>query len=145
MKREDSMQSTSLWLRLIVIAAVSLPATSYAIQGEATKPVLVEVRSGGDDGLTLRFRDSLENAFRSSRDFSLNASNTPATLVITIPQHVNWKQAGKRTRVLYVVEFTSSENQSLGIRKGSCWDDRLEQCAAQVVRDAQVMVRKLHD
>ena len=137
------MQSLSLWLRLIVIAAGFSTVTSYAIQG-AAKPILVDVRSGGDDGLTLRLRDALENKFRSSRDFSLNVNNSPATLVITIPTHVRWKQAGKRTRVLYTVEFASYEKQALGIRKGSCWDDRLEQCATQVVRDAQVIVSKIH-
>src|SRR5579859_303387 len=138
------MQSPSLWLRLILIAAAFMPATSYAIQW-AAKPILVDVRFGGDDGLTLRLRDALENKFRSSRDFSLNVSNSPAMLVITIPTHVSWKQAGKRTRVFYTVEFASSENQSLGVRKGSCWDDSLDQCAAQVVRDAQVMRRKLNN
>jgi hypothetical protein len=109
-----------------------------SIQGASGKPV--EVWGGGDDELTVRLRDALKDAFRSSSDFHLSSGERPGTLVITLPSNVGWKPVGGRTQVLYTAGF-ASEGQNLGGSKGSCWDDALAKCAAQIVKDAQIAAR----
>jgi hypothetical protein len=108
------------------------------------KLTLVEVWSGGDDGLTTKLRDTLENAFKSSPDFRLSAGKQPGTLTVTIPSHLEWKLVGNRTQVFYTVEFTSADNQHLGSSAGSCWEDALSKCASRIVKDAKIAARKIH-
>ena len=107
-------------------------------EGASGKPKqLVEVWGGGDDALTVRLRDALKEAFGSSADFHLSSGERPGTLVITLPSNVGWKLVGGRTQVLYTADF-ASEGQNLGGSKGSCWDDALAKCAAQIVKDAKI-------
>lgn len=106
-------------------------------------PIPIEVWRGGDDGLTLRLADALENAFKASPHFILSSGRKKGTLVVRIPTHVGWKQIGKRTRVLYNVEFASADDQNVGGSTGSCWEDALTQCAAEVVNKAGIAARVL--
>ncbi len=106
-------------------------------------PTLVEVWCVGDDVLTSRFRNTLEDTFNSSPDFSLSSGKKPRTLIVTIPTNVHWKQIGRRTKVFYTVEFTSSENQRIVTRNGTCWDDTLMKCAARIVKEAKTAATKL--
>jgi len=134
---------TSLWIRWSVIIAVLLVVQSAA-EAASTKPTLVEVWSGGDDSLTTGLRNVLENEFKSSSDFVLSSGKKPGTLIVTIPTHVEWKRAGKRTKVFYTVKFTSVDNQPLGISNGTCWDDGLTKCADKIIKDATAVARKVH-
>ncbi len=137
------MQMTSIWIRWSVTIAVLLVLQTTA--GTAsTKPTFVEVWSGGDDSLTTGLRNVLENAFKSSPNFALSNGKKPGTLIATIPTHVEWKRAGKRTKVFYTVEFTSVDNQHLGVSKGSCWDDAMAKCANKIVKDATAVAHKVH-
>ena len=77
------MQMTSRWMCSAVITLVSLFA--QALGAESARATLVEVWCGGDDGLTLRLRDALENAFKSSPAFALSTGKKPGTLIVTIP------------------------------------------------------------
>ena len=104
-------------------------------------PIPVEVWRGGDDGLTLRLADALENAFTASPYFILSSGRKKGTLVVKIPTHVGCRQIGKRTRVLYKVEFAAADDQNVGGSAGSCWEDAITQCAAQVVKDAKTAAR----
>lgn len=108
------------------------------------KLTLVEVWCRGDDGLTLKLRDTLETALKSSSEFHLSSGKKPGTLIITIPLHVGWQVVGNRTQVLYSVEFASTENQDLGSGTGSCWEDALSKCARKIVKDAKITARKIH-
>jgi hypothetical protein len=51
---------------------------------------------------------------KATSEFRLSSGKKLGTLIVTIPTHVGWKQAGQRTKVSYVVEFTSIDNQALG-------------------------------
>ena len=113
-----------------------------SIERASGKPV--EVWGGADDGLTIRLRDALKDALRSSADFHLSRGKEPGTLVITLPSNVGWKLVGGRTQVLYILEFASPDGQDLGKSMGSCWDDALTKCAAQIVKDAKITVAKVH-
>jgi len=128
-----------------MIITVLLYAT-YAMELAPTKqtPKLVEVWCSGDDGLTVRLRDAIENAFESSSDFRLSNGKKPGTLVVTIPTNVDWKKVGRRTRVLYNVEFASVDNQKVGTSRGACWDNRLANCASRILNDAKTAARKIH-
>ena len=65
-------------------------------------------------------------------------------MVVTIPGNVEWKQVGKRVQVLYTVEFASVDNRNIGVKTGSCWDDKLAQCAAQIVDYAKMAAHRIH-
>jgi len=137
------MQMTSLWTRLRAIVAGSLIVTACAMEAVAVEPTLVEVWCGGDDGLTIRLRDALENAFKSSPRFSLSFGKKPKTLIVSIPTNVEWNKVGKKTQVLYTVEFSLADNQKIGTSTGSCWDNAFAKCAAQIVKDAETAARKV--
>lgn len=109
----------------------------WSIVASASQPTFVEVWHGGDDGLTLRLVDKLEDLFQSSSEFVLSSGKKPETIVVTIPTHVQWKKIGRRIKVTYDVEFTSPDNQRIGSSSGSCWENRLKQCAVYIVQDTK--------
>lgn len=137
------MNNRMSWNRFFVILAVLL-VVQFKVEAASNKPTFVEVWCGGDDGLTIRLRDVLENVFEASSDFVLSWGNKPGTLIVTIPTHVGWKEDGKRTRVFYNVVFTTVDDRPLGSYKGSCWDDAMKKCAYKIVKDAKVAARKIH-
>lgn len=141
---KDRMQIIFRWTRLFGVVAVLLGVVMSEIHAASAEPILVEVWSGGDDGLTSRLRDALENAFKSSPDFALSSGKKPGTLVVTIPTNVGWRSIGKRTQVRYTVELSSAENRRIRTSTGSCWDDGLAKCAAQIVSDARTAMHKTH-
>ncbi len=64
--------------------------------------------------------------------------------MVTIPTRVKWKTtSGGRTRVTYKVEFSSINDEKIGTSTGSCWDDSLEKCAAQIVKHAKIAANEL--
>jgi hypothetical protein len=130
-------------MRWSVILAVLL-VLQFAAEASSTKRTLVEVWCGGDDTLTRGLRNALEDTFKLSSDFVLSSGKKSGTLIVTIPTHVEWKEAGKRTKVFYTVEFTSVDNQPLGSSKGSCWDDAMMKCTNNIVKKARVAARKVH-
>ena len=136
------MQVNSLWIRASVIV-IGLLVSQCAMEAASTKPTLIEVWCGGDDGLTIRLKDALEAAFKSTSDFRLSSGKKLGTLIVTIPTHVGWKQAGQRTKVSYAVEFTSIDNRALGTSTGSCWDDALAKCTRKIVNDARLATHKV--
>src|SRR6185503_8390719 len=77
-------------------------------------PWPIEVWRGGDDGLTSRFADAVEDALRSSPAFVTDHGKEPRTLVLTIPTNLRWKEVGSRTRVSYEIVLTDAEGRRLG-------------------------------
>ena len=108
------------------------------------KVTLVEVWCVGDDGLTTKLRNRLENGFKSSSDFQLSVGKKPGTLIVTIPTNVGWKVVDGRTQVLFTVEFATVDNQHLGTREGSCWEDALSECTNEIVKTAKTAAHKIH-
>jgi hypothetical protein len=103
----------------------------------------VAIWRAGDDGLTLRFADALQAAFRASPRFSEGQSKEPGTLIVTIADHLGWKEVGNRTRASYKVTYSDFSKRPLGSVGGTCWDDELDQCAAKVVKQAEKAARAL--
>ena len=63
-----------------------LALAEFSMEAGSAKPMLVQVWCGGDDGLTLRLRDAVENAFKASSAFALSSGKRPGTLIVTITQ-----------------------------------------------------------
>lgn len=122
-------------LLMLGSAAVSACATSPS----RGRPTPVEVWRGGDDGLTVRFADALEAAFRAAPEFSLSTGKAPGTLIVTISSNVTSKQDQGRSEVSYSVQFTSVESQVLGSSNGTCREGRLQECAAHVLTDLKTI------
>jgi hypothetical protein len=123
----------------------SLGMAICAPQSANSQATPVEVQRVGDDALTSRLRDALEDALKNSGDFMLSDGKKPGTLIVKIPNHVSWKNgSGGRTHVLYKVEFATVDAGVIGRVTGSCWEDSLSKCAARVIIAARNAVRKLH-
>jgi hypothetical protein len=138
------MQLTSIGKLFLAVIALNSVAQMCVANDDSTLRTLVEVRRNGDDGLTNRLGDALEEAFRRSPDFTLSFKENQDTLIVTIPKNVDWKLVGERTKLLSKVEFSSSENdQILGISTVTCWDDMLTKCANKAVKDAKGAARKI--
>lgn len=130
--------------KILALIALQLLTSSCSARNASRRPTLVEVWRGGDDGLTVRLADAIEDAFRRSPAFTLSSGRKAHTLIVTIPSNVGWKQVGNRTRVLYTVNFSSDTAQNLGASSGACWDDSLATCASQVIKHANSAAGKIH-
>jgi hypothetical protein len=122
------MPMTQLQKLLVAAEFSALLSTCSASYG-SRPPTLVEVWRGGDDALTTKFADAIERGFSQSSAFTPSTGRKPHTLIVTIPTNVTWKQVRNRTQVLYTVNFSSDDSQSLGTSSGACW--------AHVIKDAK--------
>jgi len=105
----------------------------------------VEFWHVGDDGLSERLAEEVDRAFLRSPDFKPSNGRKPGTLIVHIPTNVDWRRIGNRLQVLYVVEFSSTNGQKLGVHKGSCWENQLAECADRIVKDSKSAARKMRD
>jgi hypothetical protein len=126
---------------------VLLAASICEAASPPSRQVPVEIRRGGDDGLTARFADELEKAFLAAPDFSLSAANTPGALIVKIPTNLSWRQIGHRTRVYFEVDFSGAGRGILDFEGvlGEWWADRFRPCAAEVVTAARSYLRRKGD
>jgi hypothetical protein len=134
------MNSISLIFLLVVFTSALCPNSAPPPEQTRTP---VEVWCGGDDGLTTGVCQAVVEAFNSSPDFELSSGDMPGSLVVTIPTNVDWKEIGKRTRVMYKVEFTSTDDRKLATRKGTCWEGEFGTCANQVIKYARTELSRL--
>jgi hypothetical protein len=130
----------------VCLAIAAALIGSFSVRAIAADPParrVIDLWVVGDDGLTLRLRDALEEAFQAAPDFTLKGESDPQTLVVTIPKNVDWRKESGRTRVLFSVNFTSVDNRRLGSLRGSCWEDELATCAAQIIKNARAAAKKI--
>lgn len=110
----------------------------------ASPPLRVELRSVGDDGLSVRFRDALEAAVRDDHRFTLAlADESSADIVAFIPTNLTWKQIGARVKASYSLQLDSPSGAKLGISTGSCWEDDLRSCVGRAMRDLRRATRQM--
>jgi len=128
-------------IALILVCLVSVFQTSSPLKPGQT---LVEVWCGGDDNLTQGVCHAVYNECAASPDFVMSSDETPGTLIVRIPTNVDWKEERGRTRVFYKVEFKSTNGKKLGTKKGSCWETEPGTCAAQIMKQAKIVARKLN-
>jgi hypothetical protein len=135
--------SLGVMKKIILIGVLLLAVTACAANPASSEATPVEVWTGGDDGLTQRLRVALETALDSSPEFARSYGKKPGTLIVLIPTHVGWNDVGDRTQVLYKVEFRTATDHLIAKAKGSCWDNNLAECAAQIVKRAKKAARKV--
>lgn len=101
----------------------------------ASEPTAVEVKAGGDDGLTQRLADQVRKTFAGSPGYTA----TPAAkrLLITIPTHVQWRVIQGDTKITYRVEIASDSKR---IRRfGFCREADMAVCANQILKAAAAL------
>ncbi|HVQ06843.1 MAG TPA: hypothetical protein VMS43_00260 [Allosphingosinicella sp.] len=133
-------------MRLTSIDVIRFLAIASGMAGCATaapqSPIPVEIRRGGDDGLTQRFADALETGIRRSGTFTMvSGVSQPDFLVFNIPSHLEWTRVGDRVRARFQVELRRGDSSLLGLSSGDCWETQLEICAARVLNDARRVAR----
>ena len=121
----------------------STPSSLCSGATNSVYSALVEFWHVGDDVLSERLAEQVENAFQQSPYFTISSGKKPGTLVVTIPTNVDWREKAGRTRVHYQVNFTSTDNRRIGSSQGLCWDSALADCASQIVRRARIAARKI--
>jgi hypothetical protein len=107
-----------------------------AIAAESRSPIAVEIIRSGDDGLTLRFADTLRTALLRSRTYRLSSREQPATLTFDIPRSLRWTEIDGRVQAQFQVDFKSGGSRILGTSRGTCWETELNACVARVLSDA---------
>ena len=133
---------TGLLLAVIIAFSAVEVNQKQASSSQPTK-TLVELWCGGDDSLTRGVCYAADKAFEASADFAFSDEEAKPQLVVRIPTNVDWKEKNQRTRVFYVVEFTSADDKKFSKRKGTCWDDDFSVCANQILAEARIARRKL--
>lgn len=128
---------------LLMLLVCLVPVFQKITSAVKQSPTPVELWCGGDDTLTQGVCDAVYREFASTPGFVVDSEETPGTLIVTIPTNVDWEERGKRTRVFYKVEFTTTDDKKLGTKKGACWHDDFRTCASQVVKHAKNAARKL--
>jgi len=78
----------------------------------------VELWCTGDDLFSQGMCKAFFAAFERTSDFDLQEENKPGNLIVTIPENVGWKKVKKRTRITYVVEFSTADERVFMTRKG---------------------------
>lgn len=98
----------------------------------ASEPTMVEVRTGGGDGLTQRLADQVRATFAATPGYTAAPSNN--RLIVTIPTNVQWREIGDHTEITYRVEIASGSKSIR--RSGSCWETDMALCAHQTTKAA---------
>jgi hypothetical protein len=129
-------------LRAFILIALSISLTSC--QSITSGPIPIEVWRRGDDGATLRLVDALQGATKQSSRFTLvsGGSQKLETLIVIVPK-VDVRSVAGRQRIYYSVTFTSLHNPTIDSSVGSCWEEDLSQCAAQILKDARIISAKI--
>ena len=98
----------------------------------------------GDDLFSQGMCKAFFSAFESTSDFELQEENKPGNLIVTIPENVGWKKFGKRTKIFYLVEFSTSDDRVFMTSKGWCWHKDYATCANQILKQTKIAARSYH-
>lgn len=125
------MRSQSITFAAFLLSAC---VTQHEGPGGTASATPVEVWVGGDDGLTIRLADAVEQAIKASSSFTyVERGSVPDALSVGFPGHVTWAKVNGRIRVKYRVELGRQE-QKVAEAEGACWESELQRCALAIVR-----------
>jgi hypothetical protein len=123
------------WLPLVGLATLTACAHSVAASAppaEVPGPTrLVEVWRGGDDGLTIRLAEAVEESLFSSAELKSSSGQLPGTLYVNVPS-AKWKEMRGRTRVMVDIVLSEPADRPVATVAVRCWDGALSDCAKQV-------------
>jgi hypothetical protein len=112
------------------------PLNTYAF----SKPISVDVAYNGADALTRSLEQTLRKQISSSRDFALSSDQRRA-LILSIAENVKLKKIANHNQVSYKVSFISQQ-KTISVSVGSCWEGQLAECADQILHDAKITIRQ---
>lgn len=135
------MQLSILASLIILVSTVPIQQKNPETGNQRKTPV--KVWCTGDDLFSQGMCQAYFDAFMASPHFDYLDEEQPGNLIVTIPENVGWKKVGKRTKITYVVEFSTSDDRVFMTRKGSCWHKDYAKCANQILKQAKVAARKL--
>ena len=135
------MQMTLLASVMILVSLLATEQKNPHTGKQRKTPV--ELWCVGDDVFSKGMCQAFFAAFESSPDFKLQEENKLGNLIVKIPENVGWKEIGKRTKITYVVEFSTSDERVFMTRKGWCWHEEYAKCASLILKEAKVAARKL--
>ena len=135
------MQMTLLASVMILVSLLATEQKNPHTGKQRKTPV--ELWCVGDDVFSKGMCQAFFAAFESSPDFNLQEENKLGNLIVTIPENVGWKEVGKRTKITYVVEFSTSDERVFMTRKGWCWHEEYAKCASLILKEAKFAARKL--
>jgi hypothetical protein len=128
----------------LIIAAALLASVMGGGDPDQRSAIPVEVwTSCAHSGVCGRFGGALEAAFEASPAFSQKGGVKARTLIVSIADEPAYAERSGRFRVSYRIRFEDVAHKRIGASKGSCWDDEMEKCAAQVLKDAERPAQKL--
>lgn len=126
-----------------LVLGCALLATSALGQGvQEDKPQPLEFWHLGDDVLSQKLAQAIYTALAEAEDFVPSSGKQPGSLLVEIPDNVRLVHAGKRTKVTYSVNFSRADNKRISSSEGSCPENRLSVCAAQIVKRARIAARE---
>jgi len=108
--------------------------TAGGCDAVVTDQVPFDVRSNGDDAVTQRLAEEVERAYTSgcAAGFVFTNGRGYAALVVNLTGNVTVRPVGKRSRAYYSVSY-QVQGRAPTRSKGSCWEDRLSDCASKIV------------
>ena len=127
----------------VVLLCLSMQASDRTLRDIPAKPTPVAVLCNGDDGLTARLCDAVKQVFNRSPDLTQDIARRPRVLRVVIPTNVDWKKVDGRVKVFYRIELSLSDKLNLGVSDGSCWDNRLNDCAQQILVETRSAVARM--
>lgn len=126
----------------LLIYVTALVACTAGSSSDERTPV--EVWRAGDDGLTVKVAEAIEQEININHRLRLSRGGQPGSLIILVPKNVAWKAMNQKTEVEYTVEYETLDKRRLGSSSGSCFDDALTLCANDIVATAIVLAGKRH-
>ena len=130
-------------LASIIILVSVFPVQQKNPETRNQRKIPMELWCSGDDVFTKQLCQTCLSAFASTRDFDFQEENKPGNLIVTIAENVGWKDVGKRTKITYVVEFSTFDDRVFMTRKGWCWDKDYPTCANQILKQTKIAARRL--
>jgi hypothetical protein len=136
------MRLLSIQSSPLLLTAATVNSAMWAQNATSRKPVPVELWHTGDDGYSQRLTVTMEKTFTRAPEFVSSSGKKPGTLIIRIPENLDWEKIENRIRIHYKVEYSWIDRPTQDMSVGSCWDDEFSKCAAQILEGAREMVRK---
>lgn len=116
---------------------------SSCVTAPAPPPQPVEIRFLGDDGLSMRLTQAVIKSINATPSLTYSNEGRGGTVVAQTSDHVGWKRIGGRTQANYDVKFRVIGGGDLGRSVGSCWEDEIAKCAAQISADLVKATREI--
>ena len=118
---------------ILLVACVSAPATDT--------PIPVDFWRVGDDGLTQRFAEALQQRLRASGRYRLITAGEHAEIVITITDHARPVTFGGVDYFRYDVTFGRDADTIFGRSAGRCMRRQMSDCARRIVAELERALR----